>query len=411
MKDQRESAPREKSSPIHCPSWILNALVWTALLGYPQDIVHPTASEERKAGTAQNNSNRIYPILLPGLPIGLSQKKSAPFCTTVLTARSGARFDPRYGGSAARAALLSTCRILSDPPFPEGTIHAHGELGGTDAIIWIHHSPEDLHRVLQRLRRAIDGSAAEMESKWALQQLQTNQRAHIDRCSCITDCNCTPHQRIRNRMIEALDPLPAGARRSGCSRREKFLHPKEVDRWRTQFIRFGNVALTLETILDLQQIPLRQHLVGQIRKHLEIKNMAPDEILELQKISPYREPTRTIISPPTHRGDQPSRIVAGWIVDQGTPPDSITALEPRIEIWDEIVSPETSLRQTWIRLQARRRNKRVEFLQKTLPQKPNRGDELALLLLRRNDPRENLVLPRRARRAPIVTVLRPEERP
>ena len=393
-------------------SWIQNALLWSSLLGYSS----PDALEPESVDSLSDRSPRIeiraYPLWLPGLPIWLVGHPSVTRCTTVLTARSGARFDPQHGGSAARAALLATCRLISDDQFPDGTIFAHPELGGDDAIIWIHHRPQDLLRVLHRLGRILDGSPAPAESMWALQQLLQNQRPHDDPCSCITACCCGPRHRIRQRMIEALDPLPSGARRSGCSRRRKKLTAKEIDRWRIEHIRVGNVAMTIETSLDIQRFEIRQHLALQVRRSIAALPVASvSSSSDIDQPARFIEPVKTLISPPVIEPESSQRVIAGWIVDRISPAESIPLLEPRIEIWDEILLPHESARIGFMRLQARRRASRIDFSSKPdrLPRFENA--KLALRLLRRNDPAAGAVLSRRARRTPIVTVLRHERWP
>ncbi|RUA10231.1 MAG: hypothetical protein DSY81_03995, partial [Bacillota bacterium] len=42
------------------------------------------------------------------------RQASSRHCTSILAARCGVRFDTEYGGSAARAALLASCHLLSD---------------------------------------------------------------------------------------------------------------------------------------------------------------------------------------------------------------------------------------------------------------------------------------------------------
>ena len=353
-----------------------------------------------------------YRLSLPQLPIWLVHRGPKQYCTTVLTARSGARYDPEFGGSAARAALLATCRLIADQPFPNGSIFTHCEQGGDDAIIWIHHRPQDLFRLLQRLPRIFDGTPASKESLWALQQLLKNQRPHSDPCSCITACYCSPHQRLRQRMVEALDPLPAGARRSGCSRRIKNLSPSEIDRWRIKYIRLGNIALTIETSLDLRQLSSRQHVAPQVRSQFETTRMTfPSQSYEAPEARRYIEPTKTIISPPIIESARPQRVIAGWIVDRASPPEAIPLLNPRVEIWDEIVLPNEPAQRSLLRLKARRRACRIDHLVKNHSQGHFKNSHLAIQLLRRNDPGADSVLSRKARRAPIVTVLRHERWP
>lgn len=353
-----------------------------------------------------------YSYFIADLPIWLVQRPTVDLCTTVLTATSGARFDAEFGGSAARAALLANCRILSDQQFPDGTIFTHCEIGAQEAIIWIHHRPQDLLRVLQRLGTVLSGEPAPVESAWALQQLLQSQRPHTDPCSCISACMCSPRHRIRQRLVEALDPLPEGARRSGCSRRIKTLRAPDVDRWRRKYFRHGSVALAIETSLDLRNLKVRQHVVQQVRGKLP-SNPGPlsADPIENLPVKNYLEPARTIISPPVIEGDQPRRVVAGWIVDQASPPETVPLLEPRVELWDEILSPDEPVQRGLLRLKAKRRARRIDFQANFRPDEPIQSARLALQLLRRNESPADSVLSRNARRPAMVTVLQYEEWP
>ena len=163
-------------------SCIQNVLLWTALLG--------STSIDSAAPSVQTTT---YPLLLADLPLLLlgNEGRTGHQCTTVLAARAGARFAPRHGGSAARAALLASCLLISDPQYPGATIFAHPEVGGDDALIFIHHRPEDLVRVLYRLRRVLDGSDAYEECQWAIERLLNNRREYANPCSCVSSCSST----------------------------------------------------------------------------------------------------------------------------------------------------------------------------------------------------------------------------
>ncbi|MGE4632078.1 MAG: hypothetical protein AAEJ47_03490 [Planctomycetota bacterium] len=383
--------------------WIHNTLLWSALLG--------TTSLDFADSPIKT---AFYPLLLSDVPVLLVAKGTGfnHRRTTVLAVRAGARFDPRHGGCAARASLLATCRLVSDRQSPGGTIFAHPEVGGDDALIFIHHRPEDLMRVLQRLRRVLDGSPALEECQWAVEQLRHHRRDHANPCSCVSACCCGPRHQIRQRLVEALDPLPWGSRRSGCARRLMKLTGLEADQWRRKHLRTGRVALAIDTGVDLDRFALRVDVAKRVQEALvDLPPASPDGLLAGGQASRFLEPVETIISPPVIESGKPQRIIAGWITDQLTPPYAITLLEPRVAIWEEVVRSDEPLRRSFLRLQARRRAARIDrgLVRSTFLQ-PDHA-QLALRLLRRNDPGVPVALPRRARRAPIVTVLRHEKWP
>ena len=384
-------------------SCIQNVLLWTALLG--------STSIDSAAPSVQTTT---YPLLLADLPLLLlgNEGRTGHQCTTVLAARAGARFDPRHGGSAARAALLATCLLISDRQYPGATIFAHPEVGGDDALIFIHHRPEDLVRLLHRLRRVLDGSDAYEECQWAIERLLNNRREYANPCSCVSACCCGPRHQIRQRLVEAVDPLPWGSRRSGCSRRLEKLTGSEVDQWRREHLRTGRVALTIDTLVDLHRFVLRADVAMKVRKALaDLPSTSPAETVPLKTSTRFLEPVKTIISPPIIEPGQPQRVIAGWLADELTPSGSIPLLEPRVEIWDVMLLPGETPRRCFLRLQARRRAARIGPIHFQNNHRQPDHAELALLMLRRNDPPPNSSLPRRARRSPIVTLLRHEAWP
>ncbi len=337
------------------------------------------------------------------------RQASSRRCISILAARCGVRFDTEYGGSAARAALLASCHLLSDSDPHLGSIHAWPEIGSNDGVIWIHHLDSDLPRLLDRIRRLLDGTRAPIESRRAIDELGELSIDKNNPCACISRCCCRPHQRIIHRMVEAIDPLPRGTRRSGCPRRAALLRPDIVDQWRIHHIHAGSTVLVIECSENLHLAAVRATLSREIKSHLHSIPMLsrPAAIHRADHL----RPCRTIVSPPTIRIEEapaePERIVAGWIADVASPLAAVGPLEPRVEVWNEPINPGETASIALLRLLSRRLDAR---LRNNAPVK-GKGSiitpiQQALMLLRRNDPAVPVVLPREHRPAAIITQLR-----
>ncbi len=346
-----------------------------------------------------------------GPQIRLRQAKSR-HCTTILAARCGVRFDPENGGSAARAALLASCHLLSDSDPHLGTIYAWPEIGSNDGVIWIHHLDSDLPRLLNRLDRLLRGTPAPIETRRAIDQLAELSVDNNNPCACISRCCCRPHQRILHRMVEAIDPLPRATRRSGCPRRAALLRPDIVDQWRKEHIDGGSTVVVFECAENLNNAAVRTALGKEIQSHLHANPIRFRPAVIDRK--DFLRPCRTIVSPPTICIDaipaESERIVAGWIADTASPISAVGPLEPRVELWNETIHPGETASIALLRLLAKRVDRRL------------RGDSVvsvtgskmtsvqqALMILRSNDPAVRTRLPRQRRSAPVITVLRRQQ--
>lgn len=330
-------------------------------------------------------------------------------CTSILAARCGVRFDTEYGGSAARAALLASCHLLSDSDPRLGSIHAWPEIGSNDGIIWIHHLDSDLPRLLDRIRRLLDGTRAPIETRRAIDGLGELSVDKHRPCACISRCCCRPHQRINHRMVEAIDPLPRGTRRSGCPRRAAQLRTDTVDQWRKKHIHAGSTVLIFECSENLNHAAVRATLSREINSTLRSSPIlfmpaAIDREDDLR-------PCRTLVSPPTIRIEdlpaEPERIVAGWIADAASPLAAVGPLEPRVEVWSEPINPGEMVSIALLRLLAKRLDARLrDNAPATFTGSNFTPVQQALMILRRNDPAVPVVLPREHRPAAIITQLR-----
>ncbi|MGE4618703.1 MAG: hypothetical protein AAEJ04_02725 [Planctomycetota bacterium] len=386
----------------------MTAISWTHMLLLISVLLGQNPLQQDRNPLQNYSLPPIYPILDRDFPVSLIGKSTSKRCTTVLAIRCGARFDQENGGSAARAALLATCSIIADPPYPTGSIFTRAEIGGDDAVIFIHHDAEDLLRLLKRLQIALNGSPATDRCPSAIADLQENQTKPSQPCSCITICNCQPRHILAQRIIEGLDPLPWGARRSGCPRRAKKLTAKIVDRWRIDHLRFDRAALAIDTGLNLNQILPRQDAIRNIREAFSQVVAVPEFA---QQTIDFLEPVKTILSPPKIDNGKSPAVFAGWLADRNSPGEAIPLLEPRIEIWQEILASEEAAPTALLRLLAKRSAFRIGPQKAPEPLPPVNPASIALQLLRRNDPALPDVLSRRARRGALIAELRQEQWP
>lgn len=346
-----------------------------------------------------------------GPQIRLRQANSR-HCTTILAARCGVRFDPEYGGSAARAALLASCHLLSDSDPHLGTIYAWPEIGSNDGVIWIHHLDSDLPRLLNRLDRLLRGTPAPIETRRAIDELGELSVGKNNPCACISRCCCRPHQRILHRMVEAIDPLPRATRRSGCPRRAALLHPDIVDQWRKEHMDGGSTVVVFECAENLNDAAVRTALTKEIQSHLHSNpiRFRPAVIDRMD----FLRPCRTIVSPPTICIDaipaESERIVAGWVADTASPISTVGPLEPRVEVWSETLHPGETVSIALLRLLARRTDSRLGG-NSVVPVTRSKitSVQQALMILRSNDAAVRTLLPRHRRSAPVITVLRRQQ--
>lgn len=341
------------------------------------------------------------------------RQASSRHCTSILAARCGVRFDTEYGGSAARAALLASCHLLSDSDPHLGSIHAWPEIGSDDGVIWIQHLDSDLPRLLNRLRKLLDGTRAPIETRRAIDELGELSVDKNNPCACISRCCCRPHQRIIHRMVEAIDPLPRGTRRSGCPRRAALLRTDIVDQWRKNHIHAGSTVLIFECSENLDIAAVRAALIREIKSNLHcIPILSRPAAIDRED---HLRPCRIIVSPPTICIEdipaEPERIVAGWVADAASPIAAVGQLEPRVEVWNEPIIPEEPASIALLRLLARRLDARLcDDSPATVTGSRITPIQQALLILRRNDTAVPVVLPREHRPAAIITQLRHQRR-
>ncbi|MBT7129323.1 MAG: hypothetical protein HN891_01255 [Planctomycetes bacterium] len=346
-----------------------------------------------------------------GPQIRLRQANSR-HCTSILAARCGVRFDTEYGGSAARAALLASCHLLSDSDPHLGSIYAWPEISSSDGVIWIHHLDSDLPRLLNRLDRLLDGAPAPIETRRAIDQLAELSVDKNNPCACISRCCCRSQQRILHRMVEAIDPLPQATRRSGCPRRALLLRTDIVDQWRNEHIHAGSTVVVFECAENLANAAVRTALGKEIQSHLHANpiRFRPAVIDRMD----FLRPCRTIVSPPTICSDaipaESERIVAGWIADTTSPISAVGPLEPRVELWNETIQPGETASIALLRLLARRVDRRLRGNSTaSVTRSEISSVQQALLILRSNDPEARTLLPRHRRSAPVITVLRRQQ--
>ena len=417
---------RARKTPSRPPSYRYQLLSMTLVLLISPDLeISPRTIHV--AGNTGSDSERQHRDDLTGAPsidsdldhehpmgprIRLRQASSR-HCTSILAARCGVRFDTEYGGSAARAALLASCHLLSDSDPHLGSIHAWPEIGSNDGVIWIQHLDSDLPRLLNRLRKLLDGTRAPIETRRAIDELGELSVDKNNPCACISRCCCRPHQRIIHRMVEAIDPLPRGTRRSGCPRRAALLRTDIVDQWRKNHIHAGSTVLIFECSENLDIAAVRATLSREIKSNLHcIQILSRPAAIDRED---HLRPCRTIVSPPTICIEdipaEPERIVAGWVADAASPIAAVGQLEPRVEVWNEPINPEEPASIALLRLLARRLDARLhDNAPTTTTGSKFTPIQQALMILRRNDTAVPVVLPREHRSAAIITQLRHQRR-
>ncbi len=333
----------------------------------------------------------------PQLQVYIRQSRFAT-CTSLLAVRCGARFDVTHGGSAARAALLVTSRQISDSGTLPRSIFAAAEIGGDDAIISLQHRAADLARLFEKIITCIDTAPDEESCHRAIVDLREYRSPRSDPCHCLFDCSCLPRQRIESRIIEALDPLAAGSRRSGCPRRVQILEAKQVAAWRSRYLHRHTMVLMLETDQPLHRREVREALFRMLRR--ELQRVAPNRSRpsDLPVDIEAGSRCKALVAIPGCRQQSEERVTAGWIADRASPPSSLPLLDPRIEIWHEPIRADEGAEIALLRLLSRRAMGRLEGTSRGR----NRIPRPVLAILRRNDPPPRAVVPLSRRVEPII---------
>ena len=355
------------------------------------------STPEVTSGTDYSSFFRVEFPSDPQLQVYLRRSRFAT-CTSRLAGRCGARFDVSHGGSAARAALLATSRQLSDTGTLPRSIFATAEIGGDDAIISLQHRAADLARLFEKIITCLDTAPAEETCRRAIVNLSEYRSDRSDPCHCLIDCSCLPRQRIESRIIEALDPLPARSRRSGCPRRVETLDAKQVAAWRSRHLHRHSTVLMLETDQPLHRPEVREALFRLLRRQLQ--RVAPSRTRPSDPFDDVEAGSRckALVAIPGCWQQSEERVTAGWIADRASPASSLPLLDPRVEIWHEPIMSGEEAQIALLRLLSRRAMGRME----SASRHGNRIPRPVLAILRRNDPPPRAVVPLSRRVEPII---------
>ena len=150
---------------------------------------------------------------------------------------AGAGHDPLGGGFHARVATRVMADLLSRHVSDPLTTGCVASVGGSSGIIQLRYPQASRRSVLQQLRQLISG-VIPLENIASALHAERSRPADL-LCPCFGETVCTPLQQAIHQGIEAFDPLPAGATRSGNRLR---LHRVSVESCRRWLLNYWNSA-------------------------------------------------------------------------------------------------------------------------------------------------------------------------
>jgi len=275
--------------------------------------------------------------------------------TAILQFNVGAGHDLIRGGFLSRISLRAMVLELSKDaqnPFP---VIAHASVGGSHSSIHLRFHPRQRREVFQSISTLLKRGPSHQAIVDSIARESKRSLILREPCSCLSDCSCSPLEKARRRLIEAIDPLPHGSTRFGNPKMLPGLEAEEVIHWINNWLTGGELKIESQSGLAPQVWDLL--LCEDIR------------ISRFPQRTPRIPPTRKILGssifmiPPTSAqpwNKTPNRILFARKSDDLTPRSCLPLLEEQVAIWHIEIQEDESPSSALLRLKGTRRRQRIE---------------------------------------------------
>ena len=173
----------------------------------------------------------------------LQQKMEGGEENLTLLLHAGAGMDTSGGGFHPRVALRAAAKLFTPSSIGPSPIIATAAIGGSCSVIQLRYPPPWRRKVLRSIRQLTTEGPDLIDIKEALAAETADAESS---CRCLSDCCCSAIDRSIYQAIEAFDPLPHGATRSGNRLRLHRVSEITVKEWSREFFTGGWIHINID---------------------------------------------------------------------------------------------------------------------------------------------------------------------